>query len=291
VLRVAFFGTDGEFSCRSLEAIATRHSVVAIVAPAAPRRRRLPALLRALLGRPAFSLSRLARAYGALIQRASSGGDAAARAAVLETRADVICIAGYPWLLPADLFRQPSLGAINLHGSLLPRHRGILPLFWIYYHDDRDTGVTVHRVTDRADAGAILGQEAYPLPRALPVDRLNSLNAERGGALLAATLDALDRGGVEEHPQDERLATPAPRIAPGARMVNFEDWGSERVWHFLAGLYPRFHEPLANGAGQPVSYRGVRGFHLVSHDRASGYVEKTSHGWSLFCRDGIVELW
>ena len=220
-----------------------------------------------------------------------SGGDRAACAAVVETRADVICIAGYPWILPADLFRQPSLGAINLHGSLLPRHRGILPLFWIYYHDDRDTGVTVHRVTDRADAGAILGQDAYPLPRALPVDRLNSLNAERGGALVSATLDALERGGVEERPQDERLATAAPRIAPGVRMVDFAQWGAERVWHFLAGLYPRFCEPLADSAGQSVSYRGVRGFELVHHDRASGYVEKTSHGWSLFCRDGIVELW
>ena len=290
MLRVAFFGTDGEFSCRSLEAIAARHAVVTIVAPAAPRRR-LPALMRALLGRPAFSLSRLAGVHEALMQRVSSRGDGAARAAVVETRADVICIAGYPWLLPADLFRLPPLGAINLHGSLLPRHRGILPLFWIYYHDDRDTGVTVHRVSDRADAGAILEQDTYPLPRALPVDRLNSLNAERGGALLTTTLDSLERGGVEDRPQDERFATPAPRIAPGTRMVDFAHWGAERVWHFLAGLYPRFREPLATGAGEPVTCRGVRGFQLVSHDRASGYVEKSSHGWSLFCRDGIVELW
>jgi hypothetical protein len=70
-------------------------------------------------------------------------------------------------------------------------------------------------------------------------------------------------------------------------MVDFAHWGAERVWHFLAGLYPRFREPLANG----VSYRGVRGFQLMPHDRASGHVERASRGWSLFCRDGIVELW
>jgi methionyl-tRNA formyltransferase len=287
VLRVAFFGSDGEFSCRSLEGLAARHAVVAIIAPAAPRRT-LRSLLRSLRGGARFSLARLSRAP---MYHVRSGSDTVAVAAVSDARPDVICIAGYPWLLPPDLFRKPPLGAINLHGSLLPRHRGILPLFWIYYHDDRDTGVTVHRVTDRADAGAVLGQDAFPLPRGLPVDTLNSMNAQRGGALLAATLDALERGGVAERSQDERLATPAPRITAGARMVDFAQWGAERVWHFLAGLYPRFREPLADGAGRSVSYRGVRGFQLLRHDRAPGYVEKTSQGWTLFCRDGIVELW
>ena len=287
MLRVAFFGSDGEFSCRSLEGVAARHAVVAIIAPRGPRRT-LRSLLRSVRGGPRFSLTRFARAP---LYRAASGNDTVALAAISDTRPDVICIAGYPWVLPPDLFRKPPLAAVNLHSSLLPRHRGILPLFWIYYHDDRDTGVTVHRVTEHADAGAILGQTSFPLPRGMPVDSLNSMNAERGGALLAATLDALERGAVEERAQDERLATPAPRVAPGVAMVDFAHWGAERVWHFLAGLYPRFREPLVGGAGQSVSYRGVRGFELVRHNRAPGSVARAPHGWSLFCRDGIVELW
>lgn len=287
MLRVAFFGSDGEFSCRSLEAIAARHDIVAIVAPPAPRHA-LRSLLRFFLGRPVFSLARASRAP---ITRVQSGRDTAAVAAVAAKRPDVICIAGYPWLLSRDLFQQPPLGAINLHGSLLPRHRGILPLFWIYYHDDRDTGVTVHRVTDQADAGAILAQEAFSLPRGLPVDRLNSMNAERGGRILAATLDALERGSVSERVQNDRLATRAPRITPGAAMVDFDHWNAERVWHFLAGLYPRFQEPLTEGNGRPVRYRGVKGFATVTHDRPAGRVERTARGLQLFCRGGIVELW
>jgi methionyl-tRNA formyltransferase len=287
VLRVAFFGSDGEFSGRSLAGVAARHAVVAIVAPPAPRRTLL-SLLRSLRGGPRFSLARLARAP---MYHAASGNDTVALAAISDTRPDVICIAGYPWLIPPDVFLKPRLGAVNLHGSLLPRHRGILPLFWIYHHDDRDTGVTVHRVTERADAGAILGQDSFALPRGLPVDSLNSMNAERGGALLAATLDALVRGSVAERVQDERLATPAPRVVGGVSMVDFEHWGVERVWHFLAGLYPHFQEPLVDGAGGLVRYRGVRGFRSERHDRSPGHVERTARGSALYCRDGIVELW
>ena len=290
MLRVAFFGTDGEFSCRALEALAARHAVAAIVAPPAPHRT-WRSLLRGVSGRPGFSLDALGRRLGARIRRVQSSRDSAASAMVADARVDAICIAGYPWLLPGEVFQQPRLGAINLHGSLLPRHRGILPLFWIYYHDDRDTGVTVHRVTARADAGAILAQDAFPLPRGLPVERLNSLNAERGGALLAATLDALEGGAVSEREQDERLATPAPRVASGARMVDYERWGAERVWHFLAGLFPRFQEPLVDGQGRAVGYRAVQGFTISDHGRRPGQVERAGKRIALYCRDGIVELW
>ena len=290
MLRVAFFGSDGEFSCRALAAVAARHCVATIIAPPTARGA-LRGLWRSLRGRESFSLDRLARRHTAPVRRVPSGGAAEAAAALADARADVICLAGYPWLLSSAVFAQPRLGAINLHGSLLPRHRGILPLFWIYYHDDRDTGVTVHRVTDRADAGAILGQDAFSLPRGLPVDRLNTLNAERGGPLLATTLDALESGSAIERPQDERLATPAPRITRGASMVDFAHWGAERVWHFLAGLNPRFQEPLVDTSGRSVGYREVRGFTLGSQDRPPGRVERAAGRLTLHCRDGSVELW
>lgn len=291
-MRVAFFGSDGEFSCRSLEAIATRHAVVAIIAPPSPASwRTLRLLLHAARGRPTFSLDRYAKRLGARIRRTQSGGDTAAMADVAAAGADVICIAGFPWLLPREVVGLPPFGAVNLHGSLLPRHRGILPLFWIYYHDDRDTGVTVHRVSERADAGAILAQDSFAVPRGLPVDQLNSLNAQRGGELLTATLDALERGAAVERPQDEAFATAAPRVAPGARMVDFERWGAERVWHFLAGLYPHFQEPLVDGNGRAARYRGVRGFSISSHDKQPGHVERMGKRLELYCRDGFVELW
>lgn len=248
-------------------------------------------MLRSLVGRPTFSLSRLGRRLGAPISRVASGTDAAALAAVVEARADVVCLAGYPWVLPPEVFQRPRLGAINLHASLLPRHRGILPLFWIYYHDDRDTGVTVHRVAETADSGPILGQARFALPRGFAVDRLNSFNAERGGVLMASTLDALERGAAHEHPQDESLATPAPRVAQGARMVDFEHWGAERVWHFLAGLFPWFQEPLVDGTGKTLRYRGVAGFSISQHDRRPGRIERVGSRLTLYCRDGIVELW
>ena len=109
---------------------------------------------------------------------ARAGDDPEIAAHVRTARPDVICIAGYPWLLRGEIIASPPALTLNVHAALLPRHRGPLPLFWIYHQDDRETGVTVHAVTDRADAGDIFDQERFPLPRGFPVEQLNRQNAE-----------------------------------------------------------------------------------------------------------------
>jgi methionyl-tRNA formyltransferase len=211
------------------------------------------------------------------------------RSAVRGAAPDVICIAGFPWILPPGVYQAARLAAINVHPSLLPRHRGLLPLFWVYHADDRETGVTVHRVTERADAGGILEQEGFPLPRGCPVDRLNDRNGMAAGLALRRAVTALAEGVARERSQDERLVTTAPAVQPGTPMVDFAAWDVERVWHFLAGLFPRFIEPLSSDRG-PVRYGGVRGFRREVHSRAPGTVAVTRQGPELYCADGVVEL-
>ena len=110
--------------------------------------------------------------------------DPTLRVLLEEARPDLLCVASFPWLLAPALLAIPRLGAVNVHTALLPRHRGPLPLFWIYHADDRETGVTVHWMIEQADAGAIIRQSAFPLPRGLPVDELNRQNARAAGPLL-----------------------------------------------------------------------------------------------------------
>jgi hypothetical protein len=99
----------------------------------------------------------------------------------------------------------------------------------------------------------------------------------------------LARGQTPRIAQDERAATHAPRVRPGIPMVRFDEWDVERVWHFLAGLCPRFREPLSDSGGRPVPYEVVSGFERGASG-TPGNVETSGEGWKLHCRGGVVRL-
>ncbi len=295
-MRIAFFGATGPLSLGALGAIASGNTVAAVIQPAptgtatAYARGVLGDLRRAVGGASPGSLDALRRRHRFPVWRARSGGDPDIQARLRVLQPDLICIAGYPWILPDDILTLPALGAINVHAALLPRHRGPLPLFWTYFHDDRRTGVTVHRATAEADAGDILGQISYPLDRGFPVEELNRLNGPRAAEVLGPVLRQLADGHAAARRQDEALATVAPRIRQGAPMVAFDSWDVERVWHFLAGLFPRFQEPLTGEDGVAIRYGAVQGYRRVAHGRTPGTVGVASGHYELYCHGGAVQL-
>jgi methionyl-tRNA formyltransferase len=113
------------------------------------------------------------------------------------------------------------LGGINLHGSLLPRHRGAAPVQWAILAGDTATGVSVIRMTPALDAGGVIVVRSTPIvPRETAVEleeRLAVLGAE---AVLEA-VDRLQAGHDEAVPQDANLVTRAPRLTKAAGIV---DW-------------------------------------------------------------------
>ena len=299
-MRIAFLGMNGPLSRETISVIARYHELVVVArpAPATPTRdrpgvglkRRIGGTLRAFGLRGGDPLARIAQDAGVRVHDLIGPHDLALANQVGEKRVDLLCVAGFPWLLPLEVLEIPSLGAINVHAALLPRHRGPLPLFWIYHADDRTTGVTVHWMNERADAGDVIRQSAFPLPRGEHVDRLNHRNAETAGPLLRSALDDIAAGTAARTPHDETRATAAPFVRSGTPMVAFDEWDVERVWHFTTGLYPRFIEPLTDADGRAVRYLGVSGFSRESHARRPGSVERSANGFDLFCRGGRVHL-
>ncbi len=288
-MRLAFFGSPGLYSARHLDAVVQTHHVVGVF---------LAHTRPGLLGRATRALrsgglvgdpcSAVAARHGVprwFIRR----NDVRTLERATHLAPDAICVAGYPWLLPEPLVKTARLGSINSHQSLLPRHRGLLPLFWIYYHGDRETGVTVHRLVAEADAGPIVSQATYSLSRGLPVDSLNARNAELGGSLMLEALARLEVDGTNDIEQDHARATLAPPLVPGQPMID-PRWDVERTWHFLAGLYPRYVEPLKDSAGRRVDYRRVIGYERVAHEHPYGTVAGAGDRWHLFCDGGLVIL-
>lgn len=294
-LRVLFFGTTGPLSLASLDAIRADHQIVGVVCarPAAPSgvHARIVRAARAMTRRAPHRVAALAARCGATLWQIGARRELPPAETLCARQPDVVCVAGFPWKVPTPVLAHTPLGGVNLHTSLLPRHRGPLTLFWVYHANDREAGVTVHRMTDDYDAGDILRQHAFPLERGYPVEALNRRHALVGPPIFCDVLQALADGTARARPQDETLATYAPMVRPGQRMVDFASWDAERVWHFLAGLFPRFIEPLEDGTGRTISYRGVTGYAAGPCAVPPGRVTPHARGaLALQCRDGVVYL-
>jgi methionyl-tRNA formyltransferase len=98
-------------------------------------------------------------------------------------------------------------GAVNIHPSLLPRHRGAVPIPAAILARETETGISIQRIVGRIDAGPILCQETIPLTLAETAGELSALVAARAPALLLQTLRAIDDGTVRERAQNEAEAS------------------------------------------------------------------------------------
>ncbi|HEY2143616.1 MAG TPA: methionyl-tRNA formyltransferase [Candidatus Udaeobacter sp.] len=137
------------------------------------------------------------------------------RQAIEEIRAlmpDVIVVAAYGQILPRDVLEIPKIACLNLHASLLPRWRGAAPIQAVIVAGDTETGITVMYMNEGLDTGDIMLQH-----------KTNILPAETGGSLhdrlakiapetLFAALRLLAKGNAPRIPQDNTLATYAPKL-------------------------------------------------------------------------------
>ncbi|MEJ6816016.1 MULTISPECIES: bifunctional UDP-4-amino-4-deoxy-L-arabinose formyltransferase/UDP-glucuronic acid oxidase ArnA [Pseudomonas] len=120
----------------------------------------------------------------------------------------------YRNLLSEALLATAKKGAFNLHGSLLPRYRGRAPANWVLVNGETETGVTLHRMVQRADAGAIVAQQRVAIERSDTGLTLHAKLRTAASNLLRDTLPNMLQGRITETPQDESKATVFGRRTP-----------------------------------------------------------------------------
>jgi methionyl-tRNA formyltransferase len=289
-MRVVLYGSGSPVSLAALEALPPVADVAAVVVPAGRPIRGLRSALRGWSGRRARrGLARAARRLRVPVLRARPGTDAGVESALGRLRPDLVCVATFPHLLPASVLGIPRLGALGLHPALLPRHRGPDPLFWTYREGDVEAGVTVFWMDAGEDKGDIVLQEAIPLARGRPGPDLYAEVARRGAGLLARAVLAVEAGSAPRVPQDPARATREPAPDHAAWRIDFDAWGAERVWHFLRGVAAR-GGALPDGRGGVALHGEVRGCRLGPAEGTPGQMRRSAGGWSLVCRDGVVEM-
>jgi methionyl-tRNA formyltransferase len=150
-------------------------------------------------------------------------------------RPDVLVVVAYGQIIPLSMLSIPILGAVNVHASLLPRHRGAAPVAHAILAGDSETGVTIMKMDEQLDHGPILAARTTPIGEREDAGALMSRLATIGAELLVETLGRLD--GIEPVAQRHSEATIAPRL----RKEDGElDWslGAQEIDRRVRALQP-----------------------------------------------------
>ena len=258
-MRVLFLGTP-EFSVPTLEAVAARHQIVAVgTRPDKPRGR----------GRQvtASPVKEWALRHGLPVQQPPTLRSPEAQEQLASTSPEVIVVVAYGLILPAEVLSIPSRGCINVHASLLPRHRGAAPVAWAILSGDEVSGVTTILMDEGLDTGPILLQKEDTLDPRDTTPQVAARFAHLGAELLVETLDLWEAGDLEPAPQDNETATLAP---------SFKKQDGEIDWSQAAAQIDRQVRALQPWPGTFTFVRGQRLRIWAAEVRSSGGEDLTA---------------
>jgi methionyl-tRNA formyltransferase len=150
---------------------------------------------------------------------------------------DLVIVAAFGQILPKEIILGPKLGCINIHPSLLPKYRGAAPINWALIRGEEKTGVTIMRMDEGVDSGAILLQEETPIGPSEIYGMLHDRLAKMGAELLLIALAMLQAGTLQPQPQDDLLATTAPRLSREDGLIRWEN-DHRSIVSLIRGLSP-----------------------------------------------------
>jgi methionyl-tRNA formyltransferase len=166
---------------------------------------------------------------------------------------DLLVVVAYGQILPATVLSIPRLGAINVHASLLPRHRGAAPVAHAILGGDQETGVTIMKMDEQLDHGPILAVRATAIGAHEDAVALTARLADVGAALLVETLAHFDELRVVG--QDHSRATIAPKLSKGLGELAWE-MGAEEIDRRVRALQPWPGATLPTAKGRVKVLRG-----------------------------------
>ena len=149
-----------------------------------------------------------------------------AQASLAALAPDVIVVAAYGLILPQAVLDLPLFGCVNVHGSILPRHRGAAPIAAAILAGDPEAGVSIMRMDAGVDTGPVLDTAAIPVASDDTAGSLTDKLARLGAELLVSILPRYLAGEIVPQPQPAAGATYAPRLEKEAGEI---DWHAAAV--------------------------------------------------------------
>ena len=276
-MRLIFMGTP-DFAVPTLLALAgAGHDIAAVYTRAAK-----PGGRRGLDLVPT-PVERAARELGLPVLTPKTLKDEAAQAAFRAHNADAAVVVAYGLILPKPVLDAPRLGCFNVHASLLPRWRGAAPINRAIMAGDPESGVTIMRMDEGLDTGAMAMADAIVIGADMTAGDLHDALAPLGAVLIVRALAELERGSLPLEPQPETGVTYADKIANDETRI---DW--TRPWNeihnHIRGLSPY------PGAWFEVGGVRVKALRSTKGEGSGGPGTVLDDRLTIACGDGSVRL-
>jgi methionyl-tRNA formyltransferase len=276
-VRTAYLGTS-EFAATVLRRLAdSPHRPALVVTPPDSRRGR-----GRKLAPPAAAEA--ARELGLELHQASNVNSEESLAAIRAAKPEAIAVCAF-----GQLIREPLLSEflmLNVHPSLIPRWRGAAPIERALMAGDRQTGVTIMRVTAGLDSGPVALAEALPIAPDDDYASISARLAELGGLLLIRAFDLIAEGRLEFADQDDSQATYAEKLAPEERHLQ-PSMPAPELERVVRALTPHVGAYLELEGGDRL---GVRSARAVTDGPPSGTLEARGDQLLLGSADGGLRL-
>lgn len=284
-MRVVFMGTP-DFAAASLKKLIEEDFDIAGVftQPDKPKGRGMEM---------AFSpVKEVAIAHNLPVFQPEKMRDGTAIGIVKELNPDILVVVAYGRILPDDILAVPEYGAVNVHGSLLPKYRGAAPIQWAVLNGDTVTGVTTMYLAHDMDAGDVIYTAETEIGEFETAGELFDRLMDMGAELLVKTLRDIEAGTAPRTPQDHSRATYVKMLDKSICPIDWNKSPREIVKH-IYGLQPW---PVATMELDGKSFRVFAADYTERKtDKAPGnVVQADGEGIVIACADGqclrITEL-
>ena len=230
-MRLVFMGS-ADIACPSLEALLQEPSVdvVGVVTqPDRPKGRRLQT--------SACAVKAHIEGAGVPILSPQNVNTQESLDALTALQPDLIVVIAYGQILKPTILAIPRLGCINVHTSLLPQYRGAAPIQWAVANGDAETGVTIIHMDAGMDTGDIIAQRTIPIGLTETAGMVHDSLAIAGAGLLCEAIRDIQAGSARRQPQDESLATHAPKLTKEDGRI---DWtqSATAIYNRIRGFNP-----------------------------------------------------
>jgi methionyl-tRNA formyltransferase len=231
-MRVIFAGT-GDIGIPSLRFLLEKHELVGVLSQ--PDR---PAGRRRELKPPAIKEELIRLSPSTPLLQPESPKDPGVLEWIRELAPEVMVTMAYGRILPKAILEAPSLACLNIHASLLPRHRGASPIQAAIASGDRESGVTIMHMAEGLDTGDVILEKRLPIRRRETAGSLSERMALLSPIALEEAMHLLAAGDAPRHAQDESRATITGKILRADTLL---DWSRSalEVERRIRALQPR----------------------------------------------------
>ena len=214
--------------------------------------------------------------------------DGTALAILRELRPDILVVVAYGRILPDEMLALPRYGAVNVHGSLLPKYRGAAPIQWAVLNGDTVTGVSTMFLASEMDAGDVIYTEETEIGEFETAGELFDRLMHMGADLLVKTLRAIEDGTAPRTPQDHTQASYVKMLDKSISPIDWNKRPREIVKH-IYGLQPW---PVATMELEGKTFRVFGAAYTDHHTgKAPGSVVSAGDaGIEIACADGETLL-